>query len=116
MSMELLTRQFADYHTEAKQAHEKTVEAVGGLADRMKHVEQQLARRGNDGGTRSNGPDSLGRAVVESDNFKGYLESGGRGSVRIRYEEKAVTSAANSGGAAIPADHRPDIVPLARRA
>jgi HK97 family phage major capsid protein len=122
MSMELLNRQFADYHTEAKaaaaevrQAHEKTTEAVGGLADRMKHVEQQLARRGNDGDTRSAGPDSLGRAVVTSDHVKSYLADGARGSVRIVHEMKTVTSASNSAGAAIAAHHVAEVVALPYR-
>lgn len=115
MSMELLTRQLTDYYTDNTQAHAKTAEAVAGLGDRLRHVEQQMTRRADGGGIRSTGPDTLGRAVVESDNFKGYLESGSRGAVRIQHEEKAVTSAVGSAGAAIEADHRPDIVPMTRR-
>jgi HK97 family phage major capsid protein len=107
MSLELLTRQFADYHTEAKQTHEKTAEAVGGLGDRLRHVEQQLARRGKE----DFGPaevKGIGHQVTDSDAYKAFVAGNLRGTMNVSV--KAITTAADSAGALIAPDRQTEVI------
>lgn len=110
MSVELLTRQFADYHSDIKGI-------LSTIDGRVGEVELQLARRPGDGGAFGSRrePASLGDAVTSADELKEFQGRGWQGSCRIVHERKAVTSASNSAGAAIGPDHRPEIAAMARR-
>jgi HK97 family phage major capsid protein len=78
----------------------------GGLTDvkaRLLEIEKKMVRDGGGYEFSDNGR-TLGKQVAESEQFKGWLSNGARGSVKIQLKD--VTTAAGSAGALIPIDHR----------
>jgi len=97
---------------ETKEKADRALIEMNGLGERLKHVEQQLARRGKEDG----GPavtKSAGEQVVESEEFEHFVKSGARGTIRL--ELKAITSVGGSAGDLIQPDRQAGILPLPRR-
>ena len=98
---------------ETKEKADRALLEMNGLGDRLKHVEQQLARRGKEDDAGPAATKSAGEQVTESDAFKSFTDNGARGTVRM--ELKAITSVGGSAGELIQPDRQAGILPLARR-
>lgn len=99
--------------TETKNALEKLSEKGTDLAARMGEVEQKLASRGS---VADMAAKSLGRVMVESDEFRTFRNITTKGSAAVQV--KSVTSATTGAGAAgslIVPDTRPGILAPAER-
>jgi HK97 family phage major capsid protein len=105
MSMEILTRQFADYHNEQK-------EALAVINSRLLDTERQLSRSPGPGRTGTEGVKSAGEQITGSDAYGAFRANGGRGTMRV--EVKAVTSAAGSAGALVVPDRQREVIALPR--
>ena len=88
---------------EVRNRYQKTNDRVDGLAARFDDFEQRAARRGSGDGWE---PRSLGRTVVDSEQFKNFRDVMGRsGRIRIPVPGlmlKMIITAENSGGPLIP--------------
>jgi HK97 family phage major capsid protein len=84
------------------------------ITDRMKSVEQKLARPTGDGLPAE--AKTLGAQVVAADQVKSLVANGGRGTARVEViERKAITSASSSAGGMVAPDRRGEIINLPRR-
>lgn len=99
---------------ETKATADKSLLELNTLKEQLSQIEQKMARRPGADGEETK---SYGEQVSESDNYKSYLENGGRGAFRIQlkapiHEIKAIT-AAQSGTAWSMRD--PEVTSLPRR-
>lgn len=106
---------------ETKANADKALSEMGSLTTRLTDIEQKMSRRAGSGG----GADerkSLGQFVVENEEVKSRLLSGGRkGTVNMSIETKNITSATStvgtttSSGSSLVAADRQDLVALPQR-
>ena len=84
------------------------------IMDRMKTVEQKLARP--TGGGMPTQAKTLGAMVIEDASVKALAKNGGRGTARVEViERKAITSAAASTGGMVAPDRQAELITLPRR-
>jgi HK97 family phage major capsid protein len=111
--LELLTKNFTTHNTEVLKRLGASDTELKDIAARLGEIERKAVRdgySGDNGGNRR----SLGNQVSESDQLKGWIANGARGSVKINVKD--VTTASGSAGALIPVDNRQgDVVTLPRQ-
>lgn len=95
-------KETGDASKEAKTTADKALTAANETKASLDKVEQQLARL-REGGTGREQGKTIGQHVVESEDFKKFQTSGGRGKYR-QVITSLTTDAAGSAGAGVPAD------------
>ncbi|MCW8279868.1 phage major capsid protein [Agrobacterium sp. InxBP2] len=105
---------------ELKEKTDKALSELGDVTTRLGDLEKRAAREKENG---ENEQKSLGELVVESAGFtNGDLQGGARGSIRVKADRAAITTANTTVGAGrspgtslVPGDRRPGIIALADR-
>lgn len=110
----------ADVSAELKEKTDKALSELGDVTTRLSDMEKRAAREKENG---ENEQKSLGELVVESAGFtNGDLQGGARGSIRVKADRAAITTANTTVGAGrspgtslVPGDRRPGIIALPDR-
>lgn len=110
----------ADVSAELKEKTDKALSELGDVTTRLGDLEKRAAREKENG---ENEQKSLGELVVESAGFtNGDLQGGARGSIRVKADRAAITTANTTVGAGrspgtslVPGDRRPGIIALPDR-
>lgn len=110
----------ADVSAELKEKTDKALSELGDVTTRLGDLEKRAARENEIG---ENEQKSLGELVVESAGFtNGDLQGGARGSIRVKADRAAITTANTTVGAGrspgtslVPGDRRPGIIALPDR-
>ncbi|MCZ7855041.1 phage major capsid protein [Agrobacterium salinitolerans] len=110
----------ADVSAELKEKTDKALSELGDVTTRLGDLEKRAAREKDQG---ENEQKSLGELVVESAGFtNGDLQGGARGSIRVKADRAAITTANTTVGAGrspgtslVPGDRRPGIIALPDR-
>ncbi len=105
---------------ELKEKTDKALSELGDVTTRLGDLEKRAAREKENG---ENEQKSLGELVVESAGFtNGDLQGGARGSIRVKADRAAITTANTTVGAGrspgtslVPGDRRPGIIALPDR-
>lgn len=105
---------------ELKEKTDKALSELGDVTTRLSDMEKRAAREKENG---ENEQKSLGELVVESAGFtNGDLQGGARGSIRVKADRAAITTANTTVGAGrspgtslVPGDRRPGIIALPDR-
>jgi HK97 family phage major capsid protein len=105
---------------ELKEKTDKALSELGDVTTRLGDLEKRAAREKENG---ENEQKSLGELVVESAGFtNGELQGGARGSIRVKADRAAITTANTTVGAGrspgtslVPGDRRPGIIALPDR-
>jgi len=105
---------------ELKEKTDKALSELGDVTTRLGDLEKRAARENEIG---ENEQKSLGELVVESAGFtNGDLQGGARGSIRVKADRAAITTANTTVGAGrspgtslVPGDRRPGIIALPDR-
>jgi HK97 family phage major capsid protein len=116
MDLALLAEKIGAHATETKIAFAGAKDTMTGIDNRISAIEQQMARRGS--GSDFSGVSeykSVGQTVAEHDAVEVLRKNGGRGSARVTFETKALSSASNSAGVLVAPDRQSEIITLPRR-